>query len=138
MAAPPPPPMPLLHTRRSIQKDLSQDTPLPTQTQPHAPQSILPPFQSHLIRICTEELERHGILELPDVSPYLLHMVRTLNSVQKHIGQRGRLHFFLELAETTQESRRKCFYGHSDIITLFSPTVHVAVGHADLYAMHFC
>lgn len=70
------------------------------------------------------------------VSPDIVLLVKTLGSIQRRIGEHGRLNLFLELGYSPQEPPRQCVYGHTDIITLFSPTAEVRVGKADMYELY--
>lgn len=111
-------------------------SPLSLPSSPTSTISSLPLPQEKLTSVYVDEIERYGIPELPQVSPDLVLLVKTLCTIQRRIGQAGRLHLFLELGHDQQQSGRKCFYGHADIVTLFYPTVEIGVGNADIYAMY--
>lgn len=101
----------------------------------HSHSKLSPQKYQVLARYCVNDIEKYGVPELPEVSPDLVLIVKSLYSIQARIGCRGRLHLLLELGESPEENRRTYFYGHSDIVALLSPTVQLENGQRDKHAV---
>lgn len=71
---------------------------------------------------------------LPEASSDLKVLVKALGTIQCRIGVKGRLHLGMELLESLEEDHRTYFYGHSDIVALFSHTIKIQNWRQNEYA----
>lgn len=94
-------------------------------------------LQQELSSRSAEEMEALGVPEFSEHSTDLNITVRSLRILQLSIGNRGRLHLFLESGRSPGETRRRYFLGHSEVVKLFSTTVCLSSGYADVFSVQF-